>query len=172
MKKQPLLVGLLVLLFCNAFTTADWKPLTLQEGITVDMPGTITQEKVQEDLVVHKAQLDAHQSLSAMVVDYTRFGLTADLLQQMAGTDAFRQQLQAGIESSGATVVEARNGQYHEQPYCEFEVEREQEGKKIKSLVRIVFYRQWGINLTYKYSPGQKQDAVPTRFMNSLKIAK
>lgn len=111
--------------------------------------------------------------IDAFAMDYSTFGLNEQMLQQMAGTDAFKQQIETGISMQpGMKLVKNESGKFNEK-YTSYNttLSVDKDGYKGTVNQQTVFYKQYGITIIYK--PGQKgtDAALRDKLFSSLKIA-
>ncbi len=157
-----------------SFTTIadDWKTITLIDKVTVSLPVTATEDK-SKGITMHKAVLTDSTEIDAFALDYSTFGMNEQMLQQMAGTDAFKQQIETGVSMQpGMKLIKNESGKYNDK-YTSYEMtlQVDKDGYKGTINQRTVFYKQYGITIIYK--PGQKGENAVLRdkLFNSLKIA-
>jgi hypothetical protein len=163
-----------VLITLFSFTTVadDWKTITLIDKVTVSLPGTPTEDK-SKGIPMQSVVLADSTEVNAFALDYSTFGLNEQTLQQMAGTDAFKQQMETAISMQpGIKLVKNESGKYNGK-YASYDMtlNADKDGYKGTVNQRTVFYKQYGITLIYK--PGKKGEdaALRSKLFNSLKIA-
>lgn len=157
-----------------SFTTIadDWKTITLIDKVTVSLPGVATEDK-SKGIPMQKVVLADSTEINAFALDYSTFGLNEQMLQQMAGTDAFKQQMETGVTMQpGIKLVKNEGGKYAGK-YASYKMTLDVDKDGYKGTVnqQTVFYKQYGITLIYK--PGKKGEDASMRdkLFNSLKIA-
>lgn len=156
-----------------SFTTiaGEWKTITLLDKVTISLPETATEDK-SKGIPMQKAVLADSTEINAFALDYSTFGLTEQTLQQMAGTDAFKQQMETGISMQpGVKLVKNEGGKYGKYSSYKMTLDVDKDGYKGIVHQQTVFYKQYGITMIYK--PGKKGEdaALKDKLFNSLKIA-
>lgn len=166
-----LLVPVVIALFSFTHIADDWKTVTLIEKVTVSLPGTATEDK-SKGIPIQKVVLIDSTEIDAFALDYSTFGLNEQMLQQMAGTDAFKQQIETGVSMQpGMKLIKNEAGKYNEKyPSYDMTLSVDKDGYKGTINQRTVFYKQYGLTLIYK--PGKKGEDTVLRdkLFNSLKI--
>ena len=168
---KKLLIPAVIALFSFTTIADEWKTITLIDKVTVSLPGTATEDK-SKGIPMQKVVLADSTEIDAFALDYSTFGLTEQTLQQMAGTDAFKQQMETGISMQpGVKLVKNEGGKYADK-YASYKMtlDLDKDGYKGTVNQQTVFYKQYGITMIYK--PGKKGEdaAVRDRLFNSLKI--
>lgn len=159
-------------LFSFTAIADDWKTITLTDKVTVSLPGAATEDN-SKGIPMKRVVLADSTEINAFALDYSTFGLNEQMLQQMAGTDAFKQQIETGVSMQpGLKLIKNEGGKYNDK-YTSYDMtlEVDKDGYKGTINQRTVFYKQYGITLMYK--PGQKGEdtALRDKVFNSLKIA-
>lgn len=169
---KKFLILAIIALFSFTTIADDWKTVTLMDKVTVSLPGVASEDK-SKGILVQKVVLADSTEINAFALDYSTFGLNEQMLQQMAGTDAFKQQMETGISMQpGVKLVKNEGGKYNDK-YALYDMvlDIDKDGFKGTINQRTVFYKQYGITMIYK--PGQKgtDTALRDKLFNSLKIA-
>lgn len=169
---KKFLVPAVIALFSFTTIADDWKTITLIDKVTVSLPGTATEDK-SKGIPMQKVVLADSTEIDVFAIDYSTFGLNEQMLQQMAGTDAFKQQMETGISMQpGVKLVKNEGGKYNDK-YSSYDMilDVDKDGYKGTLNQRTVFYKQFGITMIYK--PGKKGEdvALKDKLFNSLKIA-
>lgn len=166
------LIPAIIALFSFTTIADNWKTITLMDKVTVSVPGVATEDK-SKGIPMQKVVLADSTEINAFALDYSTFGLNEQMLQHMAGTDAFKQQMETGISMQpGVKLVKNEGGKYKDK-YALYDMilDIDKDGFKGTINQRTVFYKQFGITMIYK--PGQKgtDTALRDKLFNSLKIA-
>lgn len=166
------LVPALIALFSFTTTADDWKTFTLIDKVTVSLPGAATEDK-SKGIPMQKVVLPDSTEINVFALDYSTFGLNEQMLQQMAGTDAFKQQMETGISMQpGVKLIKNESGKFNDK-YASYDMTLDVDKDGFKGTIsqRTVFYKQYGITMIYK--PGQKgtDTTLRDKLFNSLKIA-
>lgn len=169
---KKFLIPVLIALFSFTTIADDWKTISLLDKVTVSLPGTATTDK-NMGIPMQKVVMADSTEVNAFALDYSTFGLNEQMLQQMAGTDAFKQQIETGVSMQpGVKLVKNEAGKYNDK-YALFDMtlDVDRDGYKGTIQQRTVFYKQYGITMIYK--PGQKgtDTALRDKLFNSLKIS-
>lgn len=170
MKKFLVLIAIVT----SSFTTIadDWKTITLVDKVTVSLPGTAVEDK-SKGIPMQKAVLPDSTEIDAFALDYSTFGMNEQMLQQMAGTEAFKQQIETGVSMQpGMKLIKNESGKYNDKYILyKMALQVDKDGYKGTINQQTVFYKQYGITIIYK--PGQKGEdtALRDKLFNSLKIA-
>lgn len=169
---KRILIPVMIVLLSFTSTSDDWKTISLIDKVTVSLPGSATEGKLS-GVPMQKAVLADSTEINAFALDYSTFGLNEQMLQQMAGTDAFKQQMEAGIGmQQGVKLVKNESGKYNGK-YASYimTLDVDKDGYKGSIQQQTVFYKQYGITMIYK--PGKKgtDTALRDKLFNSLKIA-
>ncbi len=157
-----------------AFTTIadDWKTVTLIDKVTVSLPSTAAEDN-SKGLPMQKAVLSDSTEIDAFALDYTKFGMTEEMLQKMAGTDEFKQQMETGISMQpGVKLIKNEAGKYAgKYPSYNMILDVDKDGMKGTVNQQTVFYKQYGITMIYR--PGTKgaDTTLRDKLFHSLKIA-
>lgn len=169
---KKFLVPALITLFSFTNIADDWKKITLIDKVTVSLPGTATEDK-SKGVPVQKVVLDDSTEINAFAIDYSTFGLNEQMLQQMAGTDAFKQQIETGVSMQpGIKLLKNESGKYGgKYALYDMTLGLDKDGYKGTINQRTIFYKQYGITIIYK--PGQKGEDIALRdkLFNSITIA-
>lgn len=169
--KKFLVPAVIIGLFSFTAIVDDWKTITLIDKVTVSLPGTATEDK-SKGIPVKKVVLADSTEINAFALDYSTFGLNEQMLQQMAGTDAFKQQIETGVSMQpGMKLIKNETGKYnHKYTSYNMALQVDKDGYKGTIHQQTVFYKQYGITIIYK--PGQKGEdaALRDKLFNSLKI--
>jgi hypothetical protein len=157
-----------------SFTTIadEWKTITLLENVTVSLPGTPVQDN-SKGVPVQTVTMADSTEISAVVIDFSTFGLTEELLQQMAGTDQFKQMIEAQAASQpGVKILKNEAGKFADK-YVMYNSSAEVNTNEYKGTIanRTIIYKKYGISIMFK--PGKKgvDEALKEKVFNSLKIA-
>lgn len=166
------LIPALIALFSFTSIADDWKTVTIMDKVTVSLPAAAAEDK-SKGITMQKAVLADSTEMNAFSLDYATFGLTEQTLQQMAGTDAFKQQMETGISMQpGIKLIKNEVGKFKDK-YTSYELTLDMNKDGYKGIVnqKTVFYKQYGIMLIYK--PGLKgaDTVLKNKLFNSLKIA-
>jgi hypothetical protein len=169
---KKFLVPALIALFSFTTIADDWKTITLIDKVTVSLPGAATEDK-SKGIPMQKVVLADSTEINVFALDYSTFGMNEQTLQQMAGTDAFKQQMETGISMQpGVKLVKNESGKYNEK-YSSYKMTLavDKDGYKGNVHQQTVFYKQYGITMIYK--PGKKGEdvALKDKLFSSLKIA-
>jgi len=169
---KKFLVPVLITFFSFTTIADEWKTITLTDKVTVSLPGTATEDN-SKGIPMQKVILADSTEIDAFALDYSKFGLNEQMLQQMAGTDAFKQQMETGISmQQGMKLVKNESGKYNNK-YSSYDMTLnvDKDGYKGNINQRTVFYKSYGITMIYK--PGKKGEdaALRDKLFNSLKIA-
>lgn len=169
---KKFLIPAIIALFSFTAIADDWKTITLIDKVTVSLPAIATEDK-SKGIPMKKVVLPDSTEMNAFALDYSAFGLNEQMLQQMAGTDAFKQQIETGVSMQpGLKLIKNETGKYNDK-YTSYDMtlQVDKDGYKGTINQRTVFYKQYGITLVYK--PGQKGEdaALKDKLFNSLKIA-
>lgn len=169
---KKFLIPSIIALFSFTTIADDWKTVTLIDKVTVSLPGNATEDK-SKGIPMQKAVMADSTEIDAFAMDYSTFGLNEQMLQQMAGTDAFKQQIETGISMQpGMKLVKNESGKFNEK-YTSYNttLSVDKDGYKGTVNQQTVFYKQYGITIIYK--PGQKgtDAALRDKLFSSLKIA-
>ena len=169
---KKILATIAVIACTYSAKSQTWTDFKLADKINVSLPGTPTEDK-SKGMPVQKVVLDDSAEIYAGVIDYSVFGMDEAMLQKLAGTDEFKQQMEAGIGMQpGVTLVKNDAGKYDEKYYSfDMVLNVDKDGKKSTVSNRQVIYKQYGIIMGYK--PGLKGENATLRdkFFNSLKIS-
>jgi len=169
---KKILIPAVIALFSFTIIANDWKTIVLMDKVTVSLPGVATDDK-SKGIPMKKVVLADSTEINAFALDYSTFGLNEQMLQQMAGTDAFKQQMETGISMQpGVKLIKNESGKYHDK-YTSYDMTLDVNKDEFKGTItqRTVFYKQFGITMIYK--PGLKgtDAALRDKLFNSLKIA-
>ena len=169
---KKIFLVLAVASFAFSVNAQDLKPITVMEKVTVGLPGTPTEDN-SKGMPVQKVTMDDSTEFYAGVIDFSVFGMDEATLQKMAGTEDFKEQMESGVAmQSGAKLVKNDAGKYADK-YTMYDmlVEIDKDGKKGTVMTRTIFYKQYGIAITYK--PGIKGEnaELKNKVFNSVKIA-
>ena len=169
---KKFLIPAIIALFSFTNIADDWKTITLIDKVTVSVPGTPAEDK-SKGITIQKVVLADSTEIDAFALDYSTFGLNEQMLQQMAGTDAFKQQIETGVSMQpGMKLIKNEAGKFNDK-YTSYQMtlQVDQDGYKGTINQLTVFYKQYGITMIYK--PGQKGEdtALRDKLFNSLKIA-
>lgn len=169
---KKFLLPAIIALFSFKTIADEWKTVTLIDKVTVSLPGTATEDR-SKGIPMQKVVLADSTEIDAFALDYSTFGLTEQTLQQMAGTDAFKQQMETGISMQpGVKLVKNESGKFADK-YTSYKMVLgvDKDGYKGTVNQQTVFYKQYGITLIYK--PGKKGEdaALRDKLFSSLKIA-
>ena len=167
------LLAPLVLVLC-AFTTIaeEWTTITLMEKVTVSLPGK-PKEDNSKGVPVQMVLLEDSTQVIAGAVDYSIFGMDAEMMGKLAGTEEFKQQMEAGVSAQpGVKLLKNEAGKFNDKYFSyDMTLELDKAGKKSLVSIRTVIYKQYGLTLTY--IPGKRGENAELRdkAFNSLKIA-
>ena len=169
---KKLFLGLAIAFFAFSVNAQDLKPITVMEKVTVGLPGTPTEDN-SKGMPLQKVSMDDSTEFSAGVMDFSVFGMDEAMLQKMAGTDDFKQQMESGVSMQpGAKLLKNDAGMYADK-YTMYDMvlEMDKDGKKGTVMTRTIFYKQYGIAITYR--PGMKGEnaELKNKVFNSVKIA-
>lgn len=172
MNMNKFLIPAVIALFSFTTVADDWKTITLIDKVTVSLPGVAAEDK-SKGIPMQKVVLADSTEIDAFALDYSTFGLNEQMLQQMAGTDAFKQQMETGISmQTGVKLVKNVGGKYNNK-YASYDMtlDIDKDGYKGTIQQKTVFYKQYGITMIYK--PGKKgtDTVLRDKLFNSLKIA-
>ncbi len=107
------LIPAIIVLLSFTTITDDWKTVTLIDKVTVSLPGVATEDKIN-GIPMQKVVLPDSTEINAFAVDYSTFSLNEQTLQQMAATDAFKQQIETGISMQpGVKLLKDEADKYH-----------------------------------------------------------
>lgn len=169
------LYALLLSSFLLSFTTVDdsWKTVQVLEKLTISMPANVQDEKPAETLISQfkrAVQTDSTE-ISLALVNLVQLGLTEDMLNMVKETAMFKEAMQTGLLKDGATIVKESSGKHQDKyQYYQYELSKEEGGKKQTLVTRIVYYKTYAITLAYKTRPGKLNQEDMDRFFNSLTI--
>lgn len=171
MKKAFLSIAVITL-FSFTIIQQNWKTVSLLDKVQVSLPANATEDK-SKGIPMQKAVLADSTGLEAYALDYATFGMTEQMLQQMAGTDEFKQQMEAGIAAQpNVKLIKNEQGKLNNKyVYYDITLQVDSKGKPNMVKQRMVFYKQYGLTLTFK--PGKNADdpVLRDKFFTSLKIA-
>ena len=122
---------------------------------------------------MQKVVMEDGSEFSAFAMDYSKFGMTEEMLQAMAGTEEFKEQMETGIGMQpGVKIIKNEAGKYNEK-YYSFDMVLEMDKDEFKGNVnqRTVFYKQYGITMIYKPGKSGENNEMKDKVFNSLKIA-
>lgn len=169
---KKFLLPALIVLFSFTTIADDWRTITLMDKVTVSLPGKATEDK-SNGISMQKVVLADSAEINAFALDYSTFGLTEQMLQQLAGTDAFKQQMETGISMQpGVKLVKNEGGKYKDK-YASYDMTLDVDKDGYKGTVhqRTVFYKQFGITMIYKQGKKGEDAALRDKLFNSLQIA-
>lgn len=169
---KKFLIPAIIALFSFTTIADDWKTVTLIDKVTVSLPGTATEDK-SKGIPMQKVVLADSTEIDAFALDYSTFGLTEQMLQQMAGTDAFKQQMETGISMQpGMKLIKNEAGKFNNK-YTSYAMtlDVDKDGYKGTINQQTVFYKQYGITIIYKRGQKGEDAALRDKLFNSLKIA-
>jgi len=157
-----------------SFTTIadEWKSINLMEKVTVSLPGTPLSDNTK-GIPLQKVVLADSSEAIASIVDFSTFGLTEEMLQQLAGTDQFKQMMESQVANqTGVKIIKNEMGKFNDK-YTMYDLVIESSNEALKGLLyqRTVFYKKYGINMMYKVGKKGLDEAVKDKLFNSLKIA-
>jgi hypothetical protein len=166
------LAPVMLALFAFAPIAEEWQTITLMEKVTVSLPGKATEDK-SKGMPMQKVVLEDKSEFNAFAMDYAQFGLSEEMLTAMAGTDQFKEQMEAGVSMQpGIKLISNTAGKYNDK-YASYDMvlDLDKDGYKGKVNQRTVFYKSYGITVMYK--PGEKgpDNAMMEKVFNSIKIA-
>lgn len=168
---KKLLTPILLALCSFAPLEDTWTSITLMEKVTVSLPGKVTEDK-SKGVSMQKVTLEDGAEFSAFAMDYSTFGMTEEMLQSMAGTDEFKDQMEAGIGMQpGIKLLKNEAGKYNDK-YVTYNMllDLDRDGYKGQAQQRTVFYKQYGITLMYKPGKAGMNEELKDKVFNSLKI--
>jgi hypothetical protein len=170
--KKALLSLAVITLFSFTRIQQNWKAVSLLDKVQVSLPANATEDKTK-GIAMQKAVLADSTELNAFALDYATFGMTEQMLQQMAGTDEFKQQMEAGIASQpNVKLIKNEQGKLSNKYfYYDVTLEVDSNGKKKTVKQRMVFYKQYGLTLIYKPGKNAEDPVLRDKFFTSLKIA-
>jgi len=159
-------------LFSFTAIKQDWKAVSLLDKVQVSLPANATMDTTK-GIAMQKAVFADSTELDAFALDYAKFGMTEQMLQQMAGTDEFKQQMEAGIATQpNVKLLKNESGKLNNKyVYYDVTLEVDSKGKKNTVKQRMVFYKQYGLTLIYKPGKNGEDAALKDKFFSSLKIA-
>ena len=141
------------------------------EKVTVGLPGTPTEDN-SKGMPAQKVSMDDSTEFISGVIDFSVFGLDEASLQKMAGTEEFKQQMEAGVGMQpGIKLVKNDAGMYAgKYTMYDMVLEMDKDGKKGTVQTRTIYYKQYGISISYK--PGMKGEnaELKNKVFNSVKI--
>lgn len=168
---KKLMTPLLLALLAFSPTETSWNTVTLLEKVTISLPGTPTEDKAK-GVAMQKVVMEDGSEFNAFAMDYSTFGMTEEMLQAMAGTEEFKEQMETGIGMQpGVKIIKNEAGKYNEK-YFSFDMALEMDNENYKGTVyqRTVFYKQYGITLIYKPGNGSTNNEMKDKVFNTLKI--
>jgi len=169
---KKLFVPFLILLMSFTIAGEEWTSVTLMDKVTVSMPGKAKEDN-SKGVPMQQVILEDSTMVLAGAIDYSMFGMDAEMLSKMAGTDEFKQQMEMGVSMQpGMKLIKNEAGKYNDKYFSyDMTVDMDKDGVKGIVSTRTVFYKQYGITITY--IPGKKGEnaEMKNKIFNSLKIA-
>ena len=169
---KKILAPLVIALFSFTTLADDWKTITLLENVTISLPGTPKQDNSKGVPVQTVAMADSTE-ISAVVIDFSTFGMTEELLQQMAGTEQFKQMIEAQAASQpGVKILKNEAGKFADK-YTMYTSTVQVNTDEYKGTInnRTIIYKKYGISIIYKPGKNGSDEALKEKVFNSLKIA-
>ncbi len=169
---KKLLASVIIAFAAFTVNAQELKLITLMDKVTVTLPGTPIEDN-SKGVPMQKVVLDDSSEFYAGVIDFSVFGMDEAMLQKMAGTDEFKQQMEGGIGTQpGVTLVKNEQGKYADK-YISYDMvlNVEKDGKKAVVSNRNVYYKQYSISISYKPGPKGENAELKNKVFNSIKIA-
>jgi hypothetical protein len=169
---KKLLAPLVIAIFSFTTIADEWKTVTLLEKVTVSLPGTPKQDN-SKGIPMQSIVMSDSAEVSAFSIDFSSFGMTEEMLQQMAGTDQFKQMMEGqAAAQAGVKILKNELGKY-DNKYTSYDLVIESNNDAFKGTIyeRTVFYKKYGINMIYKVGKNGVDTTLKNKVFNSLKIA-
>ena len=168
---KKFLTPVMLLLLSFAPKIDDLQYVSLMEKVTIGLPG-VANEDNSKGIPMQKVVMDDGTEFNAFAMDYSKFGMSEDMLQAMAGTDEFKTQMESMMTmQQGVKLLKNETGKYNDKYTCyDITLDVDKDGYKGTMYQKMVFYKQYGITLIYM--PGKKGMNAELRdhVFNSLKI--
>lgn len=154
--------------FLLSFST-EWKSVKINESIEVSMPG-VPVDEVKNGFTFKKLVLADSTKFTSGAIDLTRMGVTEAQIQQLAPSEQYKAQFKQGLEMSGKKIVAEEYTQYNGNYCYQYVLEKEENGKKVTTDMRCIFFKNFLIQLSYTHGSKGRDAESLNRFFNSLKL--
>lgn len=158
-----------------AFTpfTEDWKTFEVLPKVKLSMPSDPVPVDAQGGPQETKKCVMADSTEMALILlDFTKLGVTEEMLEGLKDTEEFKEQVKSGFVASGGVITAESEGKYADKHlYYQFSLEVPKDNKKVMNITRIVFYKQYAIMLSYLPGKQGNDKTLMDKFYNSLTIS-
>lgn len=171
---KQLLVLISISLFM-AFTplSEDWKTIDVVEKVKLSMPSEpLPVDSKGGPQEIKKCIMTDSTELALILLDFTKLGVTEEMLEGLKDTEDFKEQIKGGFVANGGEIKSESEGKYADKHlYFQFNLEVPKDDKKVSNITRIVFYKHYAIMLSYIPGKQGNDKALMDKFYNSLSIS-
>lgn len=171
-KMKSCLLPLVCLLFAFTPVDVEWKSVTLAEKVSIELPGSPT-ENSDMGFPMQKVTLGDGAEFNAFAIDYSKFGVSEEMLKSMAESGQIKEQIESMTSAQpGVKLIKNEEGKYQDKYPCyNLVLEMEKDGVKATVNQRTVIFKQYIINTVYQPGKSGSNEDMKNKFFNSLKLA-
>lgn len=169
---KAIIAPFLFILLSFAPVSIDLQTLSLMDKVTIGLPGT-AEDDVSYGLPMKKVVMKDKTTFFVSNIDFTKLGMTEDMLQLMLGTDQFKEQMEGFVGmQKGVKLVKNEAGKYKDKYMCyDIVLDIDQEEYKGIAYQKMVFYKNYCFSMIYIPGKDGNNDELKNQVFNSLKIA-